>query len=81
MNIAEDITTLTLGKAEALVLFEMLADYQNQPCVEVRTAADKFALMSLHGALEKTLVEPFMPEYRSLVDAARSELATRAGAV
>jgi len=81
MSIAEDITTLTLGRAEALVLFEMLVDYHNQPCVEARTSADKFALARLHGALEKVLVEPFMPDYRSLIDEARSELATQAGAV
>jgi len=78
---AEEITTLTLGRAEALVLFEMLADYHNQPCVEVRPPADKIALVRLHGALEGSLVEPFMPDYRSLVDEARSELATEAGVV
>jgi len=71
MGMAEDITTLTLGRAEALVLFEMLADYRNQPRVEVRTPADRFALIRLQGALEKTLVEPFMPDYRSLVEEAR----------
>jgi hypothetical protein len=81
MSIAEDVTTLTLGRAEALVLFEMLADYHNQPCVEARTPADRFALVKLHGALEQALVEPFMPDYRSLVDEARSELATQAGPV
>jgi hypothetical protein len=81
MSIAEDITTLTLGRAEALVLFELLADYHNQPCVEARTSADKFALLRLHAALEKALVEPFMPDYRALIDEARSELATLAGTV
>jgi len=81
MSMSEDVTTLTLGRAEALVLFELLADYRNQQCVEVRNPADKFALVKLHGALEQALVEPFMPDYCALVDEARSELATRAATV
>ncbi|HEY0758629.1 MAG TPA: hypothetical protein VGD59_05160 [Acidisarcina sp.] len=81
MSVAESITTLTLGRAEALVLFEMLADYRDQPCVEAQTPAEKLALVKLHGALETALVEPFMPDYRLLVEEARLELATQAGAV
>lgn len=75
----EDIVTLALGRAEALVLFEMLADFYSQPVLEIGGPADRLALVRLHGALEKTLVEPFRPDYRTLIDAARSELESQAG--
>jgi hypothetical protein len=67
--------TMTIGRAEALVLFEMLTDFYRQPVLEIDGPAERLALVRLYGALEKTLVEPFMPDYRALVAAARSELA------
>ena len=80
MDIADSTTTLTLERAEALVLFELLSDFDSQPCLPLRTPAEKLALTRLHGALEKVLVEPFMPEYHSLIDEARSELTAQANA-
>ncbi len=79
MSIADSTTILTLQKSEALVLFALLADYESQPCLEARTTAEKIALVRLQGALENVLVEPFMPDYRSLVDEARSNLEIQAG--
>jgi hypothetical protein len=31
MGVSEEAVTLTIGRAEALVLFEMLADFSSQP--------------------------------------------------
>jgi hypothetical protein len=49
-----------------LVLFEMLADFYSQPALEIPGPAERLALVRLHGALEKTLVEPFMPDFQAL---------------
>lgn len=80
MGISEEAVTLTVGRAEALVLFEMLADFYSQPALEIAGPAERLALVRLHGALEKTLVEPFMPDYRELIEESRSKLAAQSGA-
>jgi hypothetical protein len=79
MGASEGTITVTVGRAEALVLFEMLADFYRQPVLEIGGPAERLALVRLHGALEKALVEPFMPDYRALIEAARSELAAQSG--
>ncbi len=80
MGISEEVVTLMVGRAEALVLFEMLTGLYSQPILGVLGPAEKLALARLHGALEKTLVEPFMLEYRALIEEARSKLAAQCGA-
>jgi hypothetical protein len=77
MNMSEESITLTVGRDEALVLFELLAGFSNQRALKVNDAAERLALVRLHGALEKTLVEPFMGNYRAIIVAARSRLAAQ----
>lgn len=79
MSQAKSTTTFTLERAEALVIFELLAQLDDQNCAPLRTPAEKLAMSRLQAALESVLVEPFMPEYDSLVEEARSELMTQAG--
>ena len=79
MGVSDDADTLTVGRAEALVLFEMLADFYSQAVLEIPGPAERLALVRLHGALEKTLVEPFMPDYRALIEESRSKLAAQSG--
>jgi hypothetical protein len=79
MGVSEEAVTLTVGRAEALVLFEMLADFYSQPVLEIHGPAERLALIRLHGTLEKTLVEPFMPDYRALIEESRSKLAAQSG--
>ena len=43
------VVNLQLGIDEALVLFEMLADFQRQPSLTVATSAERLALIRLHG--------------------------------
>jgi hypothetical protein len=69
---------LEIGRDEALVLFELLAEFYDQPALDVPTAAERLALVRLHGALEKTLVEPFKPEYQTLLGSARDRLRSQA---
>ena len=75
---AEQIT-IELGRDEALVLFELLADFHNQPVLELASGAERLAMIRLHGALERTMVEPFTPEYADLVEGARARLAKEFG--
>jgi hypothetical protein len=81
MDLGKDVVTLMVGRAEALVLFEMLADFYSQPSLQIRGPAERLALIRLYGALEKTLVEPFMADYRALLEEARSILAVQSGEV
>jgi hypothetical protein len=79
MRMVEDEINLAIGRSEALVLFEMLADFYSQPVLEISGPAERLALVRLHGALEKTLVEPLKPNYRAMIDEARSRLAAQSG--
>jgi len=63
-----------IGRDEAVILFEMLAEFSSQPILPIRDEAERLALFRLHGALESTLEEPLMPEYRQIVDESRSRL-------
>jgi len=76
---SERTVTLTIGRDEALVLFEFLADFYKQPTLHISSAAERLALVRLHGVLEKTLVEPFAPNYRSLIEEARAHLIAEFG--
>jgi hypothetical protein len=65
---------LQLGADEALVLFEMRADFRSESSLAVPSPAEGLALIRLNGALEKTLVEPLRPDYNELLQAARASL-------
>lgn len=65
--------TIELGRAEALVLFELLHRLEDED-VTPEDHAEQVALLRLSGALERTLVEPFRPDYRELLERARSQL-------
>ena len=66
--------TLRLGKDEALVLFELLADFYDQAELSIPSNAERLALVRLHGRLEATLEETFRPDYTTFIDAARERL-------
>lgn len=69
----EHPVTIELSDAEALVLFEWLASHDELPFDD---GAEQTVLWSIEAQLEKTLIEPFRPEYRALVDAARAAVRT-----
>lgn len=66
--------TLTIGKAEALILFELLADFHKEPHIVVHDNAERLSLMRLGGVLEKALPEPFLQDYEQIVAVARQQL-------
>ena len=80
-DLANEKVNVTIGKAEALVLFELLADFHSQPVLEFHDNAERLALVRLHGALESTLTEPFAKEYDQLVSHARTLLLKQWGDV
>jgi hypothetical protein len=75
--VSDDVVDLKLGRDEALVLFELIADYDFEPELELAHQADRIAIIRLAGAFEKTLAEPFRRDYLELVNAARARLADR----
>jgi hypothetical protein len=75
----DETSVLTIGRAEALVLFEMLADFHREPSLPIRNSAERLALIRLHGALEKSLVEIFAANYNSLLEEAQAKLAAQFG--
>ena len=79
MSVPNDRAVVSLGRAEALVLFEMLAGFHRQPVLEISHPAERMALIRFFGALQKILLEPFMPDYKALLEAARSELRAQQG--
>jgi hypothetical protein len=64
---------------EALVLFEWAARFTDDDVMEFRHPAERAAIWSLNGALERVLVAVVAPNYHELLHAARTRLAERAG--
>ena len=76
-----DKVTITIGKPEALILFELLADFHSDPVLKFRDNAERLALVRLHGALQNTLVEPFSKNYSQFINDARNHLLKQWGTV
>lgn len=76
---AHETVTLVIGKSEALILFDFLADFHHGSSLHVNDNAERLALVRLHGALESTLIEPFSPDYHEIISAARNDLAQQWG--
>ena len=72
----DDSVTFTIAKAEALVLFDLLADFRDQANLPIRDTAQRAALWFLESRLEKTLVEPFALDYDQALPNARHGCAT-----
>lgn len=66
---AQNIELRVTG-AEALVLFEWLARANEEEALVVDDA-ERHVLWRLESQLETKLVEPFLPEYEQLVNAAK----------
>ena len=63
-----------LDRSAALVLFEFLARFDESDQLRIDDPAEEYALWSLHGCLERLLVEPLQADYKSLVEKARADL-------
>ncbi len=75
----DDSVTLTIGKAEALVLFDLLADFRDQTHLPIRDHAQRATLWFLECCLEKELAEPFSPAYDLVLEEARQAVIAKWG--
>jgi len=66
---------LTLSEDEALVLESLFARFEQEGRIVLRHNAEFIALSRLSGQIEKVLVQPFLPDYDSLVASARERVA------
>ena len=65
---------IELDSAEALVLFELLSAFTDSGQLDMSDEPERVALWNLCALLERTLVEPFDPEYDALLARARESL-------
>jgi hypothetical protein len=73
----EKTVTLTLTRAQALVLFEWLSLTDSAEAFSFEDSAEQQVVWAIEAQLESTLVEPLAENYKSLLDQARKEV--RAG--
>jgi hypothetical protein len=67
--------TIELSADEALVLFELLARFDETERLQLRSNAEFVALCRVQAQLEKALVLPFDPKYREFLEQARARVA------
>lgn len=70
-----ETVTITLSHDEALVLFEFFARFDESDDFTLRNTAEYLAFSRISAQLDKSLVEPFKPDYVALLKAARDRLA------
>ncbi len=68
---ADESITLTLGRAEAIVLLDWLARTNEAESLAFQDQAEQRVLWNLEWLLERILVEPLSPEYKKLLAEAR----------
>ena len=73
---SDERVTLTVSRAEALVLFELLTR-EEEPPIRCEDEAEEMVLWRIQGQLEKLLTEPFSPVYAELLAAARKTVRER----
>jgi hypothetical protein len=72
--VTNETVALTVTKAEALILFELLANFHEESSIQVRDQAERIALWNLSSLLEKSLVDLFSPNYKELLLQAKQKL-------
>jgi hypothetical protein len=66
--------TLTFARSEALVLFDLLADFRDGAYLAIRHPSQRVCLWAMQSNLEKQLHEPLLSEYERVLDEARNEV-------
>ncbi|WP_102125052.1 hypothetical protein [Deinococcus planocerae] len=70
----DDDVALSLSRAEALVLFEWLARFDEAGIFPFDHPAEQKAVWMFEGKLEKALTEVLAPEYELMLRQAREDL-------
>ena len=73
-RLSSNIVSLTLSRPQALVLFDLLARYQESGSLEIHDTAEGTVLRDICGVLEKNLDEPFADDYAQLLEIARTRV-------
>ena len=71
---SEEKVIIELSKSEALVLFEFLYRTSDDDSLTMADQAEQRALWNLESVLEKALAEPFLPNYKELLDQAKERV-------
>jgi hypothetical protein len=74
---SEEIVTIRLTRAEALVFFEFLSRFNVEEKLQVEDSAEERVLWNVHSSLEKTLTEPFQADYPELLKKARKQVTNK----
>jgi hypothetical protein len=70
-----DKVTIELTKDEALVLFDFLGRFKQKEHNDIfEDQAEQKALWIVEGQLEKTLIEPFDPNYTNIIKQSRDNI-------
>ena len=70
-----DKVTIELTKDEALVLFDFLVRFNQKEHNDIfEDQAEQKALWIVEGQLEKTLAEPFYPNYTDIIRQSRDNI-------
>ena len=67
---------ISLSEDQALVLFELLARFQDTNVLGLKNNAEFLALSEISAQLEKALVQPLRSNYAHLLAEAQARLAT-----
>ncbi len=71
----KDELSITLTKDEALVLFDFLARFNETDHADIfEDQAEQKSLWIIEGQLEKQLTEPFLPNYKEIINEARNKI-------
>jgi hypothetical protein len=63
----DDQLTISLSRAEALVLEAFLETFEHAPAFDALDRADQMAINGLHAALEREMADLFNPNYDRLL--------------
>ena len=66
--------SIQLSKERALVLFELLSRFTNEENLNIEDQAEERVLWDILSDLESILTEPFDPDYKKLLETARSNI-------
>jgi hypothetical protein len=76
LRVAEEHIRLTLGRSQAIVLFEVLTRGGSVPArpIEIEDESEQLVLWLLEAQLEKLLVEPLSPDWPAILREARAQV-------
>lgn len=70
----EEKVRIDLSKDEAIVLFEFLSRFSDDKTLQIVHQAEERVLWNMCCDLEKALAEPFLEEYSTILEKARSKV-------